>query len=159
MQLEPGGKKRGWGPVGVGLGSLAALIAVAFAFGIPAGPDGCGGLPEGQVGAVQGAAQQTGSTTAALRAADCGELTVTTTGTCVDQDGTGVRTCTTEAAAPPPQCPAGCEPGPSSFSWKDEFGEDVRGKPNKDFQGMCENRKPPGLDCTFVEVIPCFKTR
>lgn len=155
MQLTPNGKKRGWGPVGVGLGSLAALVLVGLAFGVPGGQDGCGGLPEGPATA----APQTGQSTAALKAADCGELTVTRAGTCVDPDGSGVRVCEADPTPPDAQCPAGCQPGPSTFNWKDEFGDDVKGKPNKDFQAMCQNRKPPGLDCTYVEVIPCFHTK
>lgn len=144
MRLTPSGQKRSWGAVGAGVGSIAALITVALALGVP-GQGGCGGLPD--------PSDPTGEATAALTSA-CVEQVVSHDGACVDTGSTGVRTCEVKGSVKSASCPKGCQAGVASFTWKDVFGETVTA-PAADLSALCENRKPPGLDCSYVEHLPC----
>ena len=153
MRLLPEGTKfkTSWG-----IAALAcAVLGLGLMLGVPA-PEGCGGMPQD---VAESPAAPQGQVATALKASDCGEVTVTRQGTCVDPDGSGVRVCQAEDTPSDVQCPQGCQPGSSTFSWKDEFGEEQKAKPSKDFSAMCANRKPPGLDCSFVEHIPCSTTK
>ena len=154
MKLLPGGpKSKTWGVVGGAVVSAASFMAVVLAFGVPGPQGGCGGLPDAPANGVMSAELNSPN------AVPCVEQLGLHEGTCVETNGNGDRSCRVGPPTKPLQCPKGCTAGVATFSWSDVLGDEVKGSSTLDLNAMCQMRKPPGLDCAYVEHLPCLTSK
>lgn len=134
--------------IGSTIAFAAVLAVVLAALGVP-GQVSCGGAPEPETAPMR----------SALYVGGCVEQTGTHAGTCEEIGQSGRRACKAEPLAAPLACPAGCVAGATSYSWKDVFGDEVRANPKADKDELCALRKPPGIDCTYVEHLACAPSK